>query len=200
MPAHGAATPATVPKPPAARLQATDPRRTPSARAGTVHSRLLTRALPSAGEDKPGPAVDELTYGIEVTGMTCRLGYDVQHDLAEIVQPPAAEELRRPPGRRGFEGSGGDNRVGELNLLPVLVEDGLGWQVRVDLPGIAGGIDGVTGLTGDDAAEPETLDVQGEMLHEPQACPLRRKHGPPQVVLGQAVEDTEHVIALIIER
>src|ERR1017187_5679246 len=181
--------PETVPRLLGAWPQAAGPTRIPTASAGAIQARFLPRArsLRSAGEDKPGPAVDKLAYRVEVTGMTGGLGYHVQDDLAQIVQPPAAEELLGPPGRRGIHGSSGDDRVRELDLLPVQVDDGLSWHVLGDLPGTAGGLAAVAGLTGDDAAEPELLDVQGEMAHQPQARPLGREHGPPQIVIGQAV-------------
>jgi hypothetical protein len=55
-------------------------------------------ALPnhSLGEDKMQLAVDQLTCGINVTGVGGGLRHDVEHDLAEAVKPPGAEEIGPP--------------------------------------------------------------------------------------------------------
>jgi len=53
----------------------------------------------SFGEDYPLSAVDEFTCRIEVTGVACRLSDHMQEDLAQVVEPPAAEQVLRPPRR-----------------------------------------------------------------------------------------------------
>ena len=58
---------------------------------------------------------------------------------------------------------------------------------------------GTSGLTCQTAAEPEPLDIDGEMAYQPQARPPRRQHGPPQGFLGKALQNPEHVIALIAQ-
>ena len=63
-------------------------------------------ALPndSLGEDKMQLAVDQLTCCIKVTGVGGGLRHDVEHDLAEAVEPPGAEEVG-PPRRYCKQGS-----------------------------------------------------------------------------------------------
>ena len=53
----------------------------------------------SFGEDYPLPAVDEFTGRVEVTGVGGRLSDHVQQDFAQVVEPPAAEQVLRPPRR-----------------------------------------------------------------------------------------------------
>ena len=77
--------------------------------------RVITRSLPSAlqrqghlrlglgicsprslSEDKMQLAVDQFTCRIKVTRVGCGLRHDVEHDLAEAVEPPEAEEIGPP--------------------------------------------------------------------------------------------------------
>ena len=55
----------------------------------------------SLSQNKPSPAVDELTHRVEVPGVDCGLGQHVQDDLPEVVEPPVAEQLLGPQGGRG---------------------------------------------------------------------------------------------------
>src|SRR6266496_4055859 len=53
----------------------------------------------SFGEDYPLSAVDEFTCRVEVTGVACRFSDHMQQVLAEVIEPPAAKQVLRPPRR-----------------------------------------------------------------------------------------------------
>jgi hypothetical protein len=104
-------------------------------------------------------------------------GDHAEDDLPEVLRRRRVEEVGRPPDRRGVEGRGGDDGVGERGLPPVEVEHLGRRHVRADLPGGVAGLE-VDRLARGDGAEPEPLHVQSEMLHEPQTGPTGRQHGP----------------------
>ena len=79
-------------------------------------------------------AVDEFTCRVEVTGVACCLNDHMQEDPAQVVEPPAAKQVFRPPGRSAVKGSGGNDGVGKLYLPPVGVQHRGGRQVRRNLP------------------------------------------------------------------
>ena len=75
---------------------------TPMNRSGSTPTRSNTETLiePSSfGEDYPLSAVDEFTGRVEVTGVACCFNDHMQEDLAQVVEPPAAKLVHRPPGR-----------------------------------------------------------------------------------------------------
>src|SRR5215469_16972835 len=95
----------------------------------TSHNFAEITSLPnhSLGEDKMQLAVDQLTCCIKVTGVGSGLRHDVEHDLAEAVEPPGAEEAG-PPRRYPIRGATGDNPIGMLDIGSVPVKhflDGL---------------------------------------------------------------------------
>jgi DNA-binding transcriptional LysR family regulator len=156
------------------------------------------RQLSAAGDAgviraHPGAAVEQLAGRVEVPGVGRGLGDDVQDDLAHVLQPPVLEVLR-PAGRRRVQAEAGQRRVRSRDLPPVEVEDGLGGLVRRRPP--AGVVVEGQRLARRDRAEPEPLVVDGEVPHQGQARPARWQHRPPEVLLGQAAEDPEHVAAL----
>src|SRR6266849_1046082 len=149
----------------------------------------------SFGEDYPLSAVDEFTCRVEVTGVACCLNDHMQEDLAQVVEPPAAKQVFRPPGRWAVKGSGGNDGVGKLYLLPVGVQHRGGRQVRRKRPCVIRPVVWHR-LASDDGTEPEPLDVDRQMVYQPGAGPVRGQYGAPQVLLGKALQDAEHVIAL----
>src|SRR6266851_8244985 len=152
----------------------------------------------SLGEDYPLSAVGEFTCRVEVTGVACRFSDHMQQDLAQVVEPPAAKQVLRPPRRCAVKGSGGNDGVGKLYLPPVGVQHRGGRQVRRNLPCVIRLVLWEL-LASDDGTEPEPLDVDRQMVYQPGAGPLRGQYGAPQVLLGKALQDAEHVIALIGE-
>jgi len=98
----------------------------------------------------------------------------------------------------GIQGPGGDDRVGQRRLLPVLREDRRRGFLGRDLPPLVVRRQ-VDLLPGDDGAEPEALDIQGQVPDHAQAGPAGRQHRAPQVLLGQAVQDAKHVLALAVQ-
>src|ERR1035437_183989 len=126
----------------------------------------LVRTRVSLGQHKPGPTVDEFARRVEVSGVDRCLGKHVQDDLADVVEPPVAEELFGPPGGRGVWRGGGDDGVREVYLLPVRVKDHLDRHVGADFPGVVWSHSYLVDddlLARDDAAEPEALVIEGEM-------------------------------------
>ncbi len=71
-------------------------------------------------------------------------------------------------------------------------------KVRRDLPGVIWLVVWEL-LASDDGTEPEPLDVDRQMVYQPGAGPPRGQYEAPQVQLGKALQDAEHVIALIGE-
>jgi hypothetical protein len=57
----------------------------------------------------------------------------------------------------------------------------------------------IEGLVGDNLAEPESFDIEGEMVHESKAGPPTRQHGLVECLAGQSVQDPDNVSALIFE-
>jgi len=64
-----------------------------SQRQGHLRLGLVICSPRSLSEDKMQLAVDQFTCRIKVTGVGCGLRHDVEHDLAEAVEPPEAEEI-----------------------------------------------------------------------------------------------------------
>jgi len=159
----------------------------------------LAAALALAARDPglvrahPGTAVEQLAGGVEVPGVGRGLGDEVQDDLAHVLQPPVLEILR-PPGRRRVQAEPGQDRVGGRDLPPVQVEHGLGGLIRGRLP--AGLVIERQRLARRDGADPESLVVDRQVPDQGQARPARRQHRPPEILVGQAAEDAEHVTAL----
>src|ERR1043165_9259372 len=129
---------------------------------GVWWARVPRFGQPPLGEHQPGLAVDELAGGVEVAGVGRSLD-------GHVEDRGAVDATRRarlgPPARLGVEGRGGDDRVGAGDLVAVEGEDLLHGRLGRDLPGGFGQLDA---LAGDDRAEPEALDVEGEVLDEPQ--------------------------------
>jgi len=63
------------------------------AKARSLTAWLVICSPRSLSEDKMQLAVDQFTCRIKVTGVGCGLRHDVEHDLAEAVEPPEAEEI-----------------------------------------------------------------------------------------------------------
>jgi hypothetical protein len=145
------------------------------------------------GSFRPGSAAENRAR--ELLAKYSRLP-DVFHLLAARAPGWAAMTLTLSPGMPGPAA----RRAGPARRQPGRAAAGLGRHVRADLPGGGSGPAQVERLAGDHAAEPEPLVIEGQMPHQPQACPPRRQHWPPQVVLGEAVKNPEHMIALMTQR
>jgi hypothetical protein len=154
---------------------------------------LLRRSLI---EDEPGLAVDELACRIKVTGVARRLGDDVQDGFAHVLVPPIGPTLR-PVYGRAVEGRRRNKAVRYLNFVPVQVEDVLYRDVRPHAPCT---FRLVHHLAGKDVAEPETLDIEGKVLHQPNASPPGGQDRPAQVIFRQAVQGPEHMASLLVQR
>lgn len=82
--------------------------RGPLSRAGCLLCSLVLGAARSVARDprvlraQPGAAVKQFACRVEVPGMDCGLGDDVQDDLPHVAEPPAAEVVR-PSGRRRIQ-------------------------------------------------------------------------------------------------
>ena len=94
----------------------------------------------------------------------------------------------------------GDQSARRRTLTPTVdvFEDSQGITLWADLPGVSL-ITVIPGRLPDDMAEPEFLDVAGQMLNQAQARPLRRKHRAAQILLGQAVQYSQDVLALTVQ-
>jgi len=88
------------------------------ARQGHLRLGLVICSPRSLSEDKMQLAVDQFTCRIKVTGVGCGLRHDVEHDLAEAVEPPEAEEIG-PPRWCCMKRASGDDPIGTLGVGPV---------------------------------------------------------------------------------
>jgi hypothetical protein len=122
----------------------------------------------------------------------------VKHDRLQILQPEFTEEIG-PPGRGSVHRSSGDDFVRAFYFPQVTIKHGIDWNLGADLPGIGQGLRRVIGLAGDDVAESESLDVDREVLDQPQARPSRREYRTPQSLFGKALQDPQHVRALFAQ-
>lgn len=106
----------------------------------------------------------------------------------------------RPPHRRRIEGGVFDDGSRPFGLPPIEVEDLTWGSAGSDLLGVL-----VLGVLRDrftsrDLPKPELFDVERELLDEAKAAPTRRQYGMPQIVIGETLENAQHVSALDIER
>ena len=122
--------------------------------------------------------------------MNLRSGKSIPHSCHRGVW------LARGRGER----SGRDDRARALDLVPVQAEYVIRRFTGPHLPlGIRPGREEVERLAADDAAEPVVLIGQGPVLNHAQARPPGREHRPPQLPVGQARQDAEHMVALLVE-
>jgi hypothetical protein len=73
---------------------------------------------------EPFPAVDELAGCVEVTGVAGGFGDHVKEDRTQALKQSGRPEFVWPQGRGGIQCCGGDDGIGEFDLLPVGVEHG----------------------------------------------------------------------------
>jgi hypothetical protein len=136
-----------------------------------------------------------------MAGVTRSFLDHVQHDEPEVREVdapflPPRVWLARGRGER----SGCDDRVRPLDLVPVKAEHAVGRLTGPYLPpGVRPRREEVKRLTTDDATEPIVLVGQGQVLNHAQACPSGRQHRPPQLLVGQALQDAKHMVALLVE-
>jgi hypothetical protein len=160
-------------------------------------------ALPdrSLGEDKMQLAVDQLTCCVQVTGVGGGLRHDVEHDLAEAVEPPGAEEVG-PPRRYCIKGATGDNPIGMLDIGPVPVKHFLDGLVVAHVPGVVRRGEYILDcdlVPSYDRLEPEAFNVEREMVHQADAAPGRRKNLPPKIGGGKTLDGVKNVLALPVQ-
>jgi hypothetical protein len=142
-------------------------------------------------------AVDELAHSIEVTSVTRGLGDHVQDGVPQAAGREAGKDLPGPLRGRGIKGRGGNDDAGELCLLPVPAEHGLSRHVRGNLPGSVS-FSEVHTLACGHCAEPEPLNIKGEMPHKAQARPSRRQDRAAQGFIRKALQYPEYMGALIV--
>jgi hypothetical protein len=109
---------------------------------------------------------------------------------------------RRSPGRQvRHSHTRSRTRPHNTNLpIPwVIAEDGINRYSRADLPRVGLVVVILYRLPGDDPAEPEFLDITGQMLDQTQARPPRSKHRAPQLLLGQAFQNPQDVLAQTVQ-
>lgn len=140
-----------------------------------------------------------------MTSVAGDFGDHKQRDFTDRVQSEVPEAICGPPGRRGVQRRGGDDGVRTVDLLPVPVEDGLDRRIRADLPGMGSYgqlVDDVL-LARDNGPEPESLDIQGKMLDESQACPPRRQDRSAERffinTLQNTLQDSQRVGTLSVQ-
>ncbi len=145
-------------------------------------------------------AVDQLADNVEVTGMGGRLGQHMEDHFAHGRQLERAEEVR-PPSGGGVQPGSPDETVSVCGLETVGAEYLRRAPIGVNRPTVivAEGIDSGR-ITSHDAAEPEGLDVDGEVLNEPETAPSGGEDRPPQIGLGQPLDGREDMLASPAQR
>ncbi len=108
-----------------------------SQRQGHLRLGLVICSPRSLSEDKMQLAVDQFTCRIKVTRVGCGLRHDVEHDLAEAVEPPEAEEIG-PPRWCCMKRASGDDPIGTLGVGPVPLKHFLDRLSVTYVPSIVG--------------------------------------------------------------
>lgn len=129
--------------------------------------------------------------------MARRLSNHVQQNGTQVRQSPRAEEIG-PRFRRVLESGSRDHGVGSFDLLLIETEHHLWSGVRWDIPrrrriSLRAVIDN---FAGNDDAEPEALDLEGEVLYQSQAAPTTRQNDPLEIFASESLEDANDVNAL----
>jgi len=146
-------------------------------------------------------AVDQFTCRIKVTGVGGGLRHDVEHDLAEAVEPPGAEEVG-PPRRCCAKGATGDNPICMLDVGPVPVKHFLDGLPFAHAPGVVRRGENIfdRDLVPDhDRLEPEAFNVEREMVHQADAAPGRRENLPSKIVGPKTLDGFKNVLALPLQ-
>lgn len=152
-----------------------------SQRQGHLRLGLVICSPRSLSEDKMQLAVDQFTCRIKVTGVGCGLRHDVEHDLAEAVEPPEAEEIG-PPRWCCMKRASGDDPIGTLGVGPVPLKhflDGLSVTYVPSIVGRAKNVFDCDLVPSYDRLEPEALNVERKVVYQADAAPARRKNRPP---------------------
>ena len=124
-------------------------------------------------------AVDQFTCRIKVTGVGCGLRHDVEHDLAEAVEPPEAEEIG-PPRWCCMKRASGDDPIGTLGVGPVPLKhflDGLSVTYVPSIVGRAKNVFDCDLVPSYDRLEPEALNVERKVVL-PSRCSSSPKEEP----------------------
>ena len=146
-------------------------------------------------------AVDQFTCRIKVTGVGGGLRYDVEHDLAEAVEPPGAEEIG-PPRWCCMKRASGDDPIGTLGVGPVPLKhflDGLSVTYVPSIVGRAKNVFDCDLVPSYDRLEPEALNVERKVVYQADAAPARRKNRPPEIVGSKILDGLKNVLALPVQ-
>lgn len=150
-----------------------------SQRQGHLRLGLVICSPRSLSEDKMQLAVDQFTCRIKVTGVGCGLRHDVEHDLAEAVEPPEAEEIG-PPRWCCMKRASGDDPIGTLGVGPVPLKhflDGLSVTYVPSIVGRAKNVFDCDLVPSYDRLEPEALNVERKVVL-PSRCSSSPKEEP----------------------
>jgi hypothetical protein len=128
--------------------------------------------------------VDKFSGCVEMAGVAGGLGQDSNDRGAQVALRQIGEDLYGPPDRTSVQRGLSEDIVAEADLLAVGLEYVGRWSGVLHLPG------GVPGgqlnlLARDNGSEPEPLDVERQVLYEPEARPPRRQDGAAQLGLRQ---------------
>ncbi len=146
-------------------------------------------------------AVDQFTCRIKVTGVGCGLRHDVEHDLAEAVEPPEAEEIG-PPRWCCMKRASGDDPIGTLGVGPVPLKhflDGLSVTYVPSIVGRAKNVFDCDLVPSYDRLEPEALNVERKVVYQADAAPAQRKNRPPEIVGSKILDGLKNVLALPVQ-
>ncbi len=155
----------------------------------------------SLGEDKVQLAVDQFTCRIKVSGVGSGLRHDVEHDLAEAVEPPGAEEVG-PPRRCCGERATGDDPIGMIDVGPVAVKYFLDGLLVAHVPGVVGRGENLIDcdlVPVYDRLEPEAFNIEREVVHQADAAPARRKDLPSKIACPKTIDSLKNVLALPVQ-
>ena len=146
------------------------------------HARAERESGLLSGEDEVLTPVDEFPGRVEMAGVAGGLGQDRKDRCAQVALRQVGEDLYGPPNGTSVQRGLGEDLVAEADLLAVGVEYVGRWSGVLHLPGgVAGGQ--LHLFAGDNGSEPEPLDVERQMLYEPEAGPPRRQDRAAQLGL-----------------
>lgn len=128
--------------------------------------------------DAPGSAVEKFAGCVEVPDVARGLGGDVEQDFSQAVESPRTERRVGPPYRCCFGRRVSDDRRCERGFVAIAPEYVVRAGVEYHIPRFSAAaleFGGNGRFASDDASEPESLDIEGEMVDEAETCPSRRQ-------------------------
>ena len=130
-------------------------------------------------------SVEQFARGIEMPSVAGRLDDHCEDGPAQVPHRQVGEDLARPPRWQCLQIRPCDHRVGSADLLEVSLDHRLGRRAGVDPPRLVVCTE-IHCIAGHHSSEPEPLQIETEVLDQPEAAPTRWQDSPTQRLVRQA--------------